>query len=98
MSDLKKYPIIYKGKSYEIRWEKHTYYGEVMGTYINLYQVTPTIFNIKRYKKVYSNDLKTIELALKMNNIFENNPQYYVEQAKCVFNIWFFLALLFKKV
>lgn len=92
---IKKYPIYYKDKEYEIRIEKEKeyHYGlniNFTSDYVNIYEVNESknilfnYFNDKiKYKKVYSESLKYIS-----NNNYELdslNENYYIKLFKIAF-------------
>lgn len=75
---MKKYPVTYKGKTYEVRWKDELFY-----TYISIYEVSIIKifkFKIKRYKHVY--ELPDIEIEDFIN---KKDPNYYIEETKIVF-------------
>lgn len=79
---MKKYPITYKGELYEVRWENLGWFPAIF-----IYKETTSKF-LKRkvYKEVYCEYEYNIDKHLK--NIQEDNPNYYIEQAKTIFKLW----------
>lgn len=79
---MKKYPVTYKGKEYEVRWEQ-------IGclNYISIYEVIEgRIFKrFKIYKSVYSELKSTIDEVMYMS---KNDPTYYIEETKTLFKFW----------
>ena len=81
---MKKYPVIYKGKEYEVRWEE--YYGF---TELVIYEVK--IINIfgKLKTKTYKEKFKEYEKVIKeFVSISSSDPNYYIEEVKELFKIW----------
>lgn len=79
---MKKYPITYKGKKYEVRWE-HT----MLFDYVTIYEERK-IFGIKYLKEIYSMDELGLETYLKNLGVYEeNNPTYYIDQVKYLFEL-----------
>lgn len=77
---MKKYPVIYKNKEYEVRWDKDIF-GDF---YIEIYEVKH-LGKIKYYK------IKHIEHERVVNeflHISKNASNYYIEQAKVLFKLW----------
>lgn len=81
---MKKYPVKYKEKEYEVRWE-------TLGIHIvlTIYEVKEIkIFNkikIKRYIKKYSENLYNIRVLM---TITSNDSNYYIETVKLLFELW----------
>ena len=81
---MKKYPVTYKGKEYEVRWE----YGgrEGLITHIYIYEVfTSAILKRKSYR--YKYDVPRFMMD-KIITLSKDNPNYYIEEAKTIFEIW----------
>ena len=92
IEDIKKYPVYYNNKEYEIKIEEEKLFmndGYIYDIYINIYEVItyegyllgiyPLAKTKKKYKKVYS-----IELDNFKNKIY-NDDNYYVELFKLAF-------------
>lgn len=87
---IKKYPIYYKNKEYEIMIEEERFDEWFYNTCINIYEVStytfcllgyPIVDKIK-YEKVYSTNLNYLKQKL---SIGENSDDYYVELFKLAF-------------
>lgn len=79
---MKKYPITYKGELYEVRWETPGWFPV-----ITIYKETTSKFlQLKIYKEVYWEYEYNIDQHIK--NIQEDDPNYYIEQAKTIFKLW----------
>lgn len=77
---MKKYPVIYKGKEYEVRWNTVFYID-----YLTIYEVKK-IFGIKYRKEIYSEEECDIKKILNnLDNFDEDDPNYYIEEIKCLF-------------
>lgn len=74
---MKKYPVIYKGNKYEVRWEEDIY------NCITIYEVKDGIF--KRYKEIYS---ILEEIVIEVLYLSKNDPNYYIEEIKKAFEFW----------
>ena len=77
---MKKYPVIYNGKEYEVRWSTLFYVD-----YLTIYEIKK-IFGIKYRTEIYSEKEDTINKIL--NNIdksYKDDPNYYIEEIKCLF-------------
>lgn len=87
---IKKYPIYYKNKEYEIRIEEERIYDCTYDEYINIYEVNTytsyllvcPIGDKRKYKKVYSTNLNYLKQRL---SIGKNSDDYYVELFKLAF-------------
>lgn len=83
---MKKYPVIYKGKEYEVRWEFN-----IISTDLVIYEVkTNYIFGkIKRktYKEKYRKNEMWVELE-KETILSEKDPNYYIKEVKMLFKMW----------
>ena len=84
---MKKYPIYYKGKEYEVRWEESRRSYSPLCTTLCIYEVK-TIYKFKVYKKVFSFDEDLIKDFLDIKKIHPNNPNYYIEEIKRLFKLW----------
>lgn len=76
---MNKYPITYKGKTYEVRWE-----DRLCGNSIAIYEVKHC-FKFKFYKYIY------VELERDINKhmtVRDSDPNYYIEQVKTLFKMW----------
>lgn len=83
---MKKYPVIYKGKKYEVRWTQIAYIDRLI-----VYQVYK-IFGIKFFERIYRMDEYDINFELmheskadKSNLLPKETPEYRIEQVKCLF-------------
>lgn len=75
---MKKYPVTYKGKEYEVRWEDY------FGYYL-------TIYEVKRFWKIkfYISRYRTWEVNIEdLVSIPENDPNYYIEEVMELFKLW----------
>lgn len=87
---IKKYPIYYKNKEYEIRIEEERFDEWFYNTCINIYEVNTytsyllgcPIRDKRKYKKVYSKNLNYLKQRL---SIGKNSDDYYVELFKLAF-------------
>ena len=79
---MKKYPVHYKGKKYEVRWEIY-FYEEI----ISIYEVKQTITS-KKYKQVYFSFEDEIKEKLKSDGINEEDSNFYIEEVKLLFKKW----------
>lgn len=77
---MKKYPVTYKGKEYEVRWEQ-----EICGDYISIYEVGKIFKKFKTYECIYSVQEETIDEVLYLS---KNDPNYYIEETKKLFEFW----------
>ena len=80
---MKKYPVTYKGKEYEVRWEKGSVFGRLYDN-LSIYEVRK-IFKIKTYKEVYCEYEWEVD---KYINVPNSSPDYYIEQVKVLFELW----------
>lgn len=84
---MKKYPIIYKGKEYEVRWEQASLVCNTLYDSITIYEVQKIKIlgiKIKRYIEKFSEYQHNID-----NHIYPlSNQNYYIEEVKTLFNIW----------
>lgn len=78
---MKKYPITYKGKEYEVRWEHSMLFDNVV-----IYEVRK-ILGIKYFKEVYSVYESGLEECLDVMGIHKEDYNYYIEQVKCLFDL-----------
>lgn len=87
---IKKYPIYYKNKEYEIRIEEENIYDCTYYEYINIYEVNTYTFYLLgypiadkiKYEKVYSTNLDYLKQKL---CIGKNSNNYYIELFKLAF-------------
>jgi len=83
---MKKYPIKYKGKEYEVRWMSH-----IFGTQLYIYQVDTykILFKtIQTYTYKYDIAEDFIVEKLVTNGICKDDPNYYIEEIKVLFEKW----------
>ena len=82
---MKKYPVIYKNKEYEVRWEEGSLLGKHFYDHIAIYEVKKILKIFKYYKEVYSlNELYLMDY-LSSIDIYKDNPNYYIEEVKYLF-------------
>lgn len=79
---LHKYPVTYKGKVYEVRFEDQWYEGVV------LYEVTKNIFGKNKYHYVYDVSFRFMNGMLEDCDIPKDSPTYYIEMTKIIFRLW----------
>ena len=84
---MKKYPITYKNKEYEVRWEEGSLLGKHFYDHITVYEVKKILKNYKYYKEVYSVNENYLMDYLSSIHIYKDNPNYYIEEIKCLFNL-----------
>ena len=78
---MNKYPIIYKGKKYEVIWDEEMY------RCISIYE-EKKILGIKYFKNIYSEYVGIVDKYIEeINGISKDDPNYYIEEAKCLFSI-----------
>ena len=80
---MKKYPVTYKGKEYEVRWEQHLCSDD-----ISIYEVIERKIlwkTFKIYECIYSEPEETIDEVLYLS---KNDPNYYIEETKKLFEFW----------
>ena len=81
---MKKYPVTYKGKEYEVRWEGYSSFTELV-----IYEVkTINIFGkfkIRTYQKKFNVYEDVVEEIAKTS---KENINYYIEEVKELFEIW----------
>ena len=74
--DMKKYPIYYQGKEYEVRWERETYCGVPLGVILIVYEVLPRkFFKYKKLDEFY---------VYKLNDLYDlkaKDEDLYIKQA-----------------
>lgn len=70
--------VTYKGKEYEVRWEKVRQLD-----YIVIYEVN--IKRIKAYKEIYNYPLYFLNEYIKISI---DDPNVYIEQVKTLFKLW----------
>lgn len=80
---MKKYPVIYKGKEYEVRWEEETYCGMIYDYTIAVYEVKPytsffTHKNKLKYKKI---DSYCSSIINKLYDLDTDDEKLYIKQA-----------------
>lgn len=86
---MKKYPVIYKGKEYEVRWTQASLVGSTFYDSITIYEVKEiNIFGIKikRYKEKFSEYEHHIKELI--DDILSTDPNYYIEEVKTLFKFW----------
>ena len=76
---MKKYPITYKNERYEVRWQTSGWFPHII-----IYKET-TFLNIKIYKEIFSRHEYIVNEYISLS---ENDPNYYIEQAKTIFKLW----------
>lgn len=76
---MNKYPVIYKGKEYEVRWE------DEFIRKISIYEARK-IFGIKYFKNIYTEPIAIVDKYIKeFFRISNDDPNYHIEEAKCLF-------------
>ena len=81
---MNKYPVIYKGKEYEVRWE-------IIGIHkhLTIYEVKErNILNIikrKTYIRKYYNYSFCVQELIA---IPDDDPNYHIEEVKTLFKMW----------
>lgn len=84
---MKKYPVHYKGKEYEVRWKEDRWGHHVINTTLCIYEVKRfSIFKIR--KAVFNIDKDAIAMELLNKKIFTDNPYHYIEEIKLLFQLW----------
>lgn len=79
---MKKYPIYYKGKEYEVRWSEEWYRN-----ILSIFEVKK-IFIFKNYKcKFYTYEDEIID-KVESKGILNNHPNFYIEEIKILFKEW----------
>ena len=79
---MKKYPIHYKGKEYEVRWEEECYRSVLC-----IYEVKK-IYIFKIYKlKSYAYEREIID-KVEFKGICKSHPDFYIEEIKMLFKDW----------
>jgi hypothetical protein len=73
---MKKYPVHYKGKEYEVRWEHRGYIA-----FITIYEVRRK--KAFKYKEVFSIKAKSLN-----QRFFMDDPLFYVKEVKLLFDLW----------
>ena len=88
---MKKYPVIYQGKEYEVRWEDETYCGVVFDYIIAVYEVIPytSFFTHKKKLKYKKIDSYYSSVLNKFYDLNQDDEDLYIKQAKCVVSIIF---------
>ena len=81
---MKKYPVIYQGKEYEVRWEQEVCCGVVLDAKIVIYEVVPYTSFFTHKKK---NKYKRLDAyyACNLNELYDlspNDEDLYIKQAK----------------
>ena len=79
---LHKYPVTYKGKVYEVRFDDQWYEG------IGLYEVTKNIFGKNKYRYVYDVSFGYMDGVLEDLDIPKDSPTRYIEMTKIIFRLW----------
>lgn len=75
---MRKYPITYKNKEYEVRWEQDFF------CCVSIYEKRK-LLGISYFKRMYSeyeHDLRRYLL------IDKNNANYHIEEVKALFDLW----------
>ena len=81
---MKKYPVHYKGKEYEVRWKVSRWRDKSLC----IYEVK-TICKFKVYKKVISFGEEYIRKFLAdEKRIYSWDPNFYIEEIKMLFYLW----------
>jgi hypothetical protein len=84
---MKKYPVHYKGKEYEVRWGEK-YYRSVLGIFevkkISIFKK----FRIKKYKSKFNAYEDEIIDKVESKGILKSHPNFYIEEIKMLFYLW----------
>ena len=83
---MKKYPVTYKGKEYEARWENGSILGAHLFDHVTIYEIK-NMLGIKYKKEVYSIYESGLEECLDVIGIHKEDSSYYIEQVKCLFDL-----------
>lgn len=84
----KKYPITYREKEYEVRWEKELW------DYLRIYEVKTYKFKfleslkIKRRKLVYNICEADIKSYLIENGVKDSDPDYLIREVEALFKFY----------
>lgn len=85
---MKKYPVHYKGKEYEVRWKVSRWGNYVYNRSLCIYEVK-TICKFKVYKKVISFGEEDIrEFLADEKRIYSWDPNFHIEEIKMLFYLW----------
>ena len=83
---MKKYPVTYKGKEYEVRWENGSILGARLFDHVTIYEIKK-ILGFKYYKEVYSMSELCLRECLDVIGIYKEDSSYYINQVKCLFDL-----------
>jgi hypothetical protein len=81
---MKKYPVIYQGKEYEVRWDQEICCGIVLDSIITVYEVVPYTSFFMHKEKIKYKKLDTY-YAHNLNELYDLNPNaedLYIKQAE----------------
>ena len=76
---MKKYPIYYQGKEYEVRWERETYCGTLLEEIVVVYEVLPRKF-LKYKKKLDEFYVRVLNDSYKLQT---DDEDLHIKQAMC---------------
>ena len=81
---MKKYPVIYQGKEYEVRWEQEVCCGITSDTKIVMYEVVSytSFFTHKKKNKYKRLDAYYACNINELYDLSQNDEDLYVKQAK----------------
>lgn len=79
---LHKYPVTYKGKVYEVR------FNDVWCNGISIFEVTKNIFGKNKYRYVYNVSSRLMDIELEDLGIPQDSPTRYIEMTKIIFRLW----------
>ena len=87
---LKKYPVIYNGKNYEVRWESITG-NELSPIELTIYKVTQKkrLFKtVKQYIPIYSEYQSVIRVRIVYRYKNVNDQDLYINEVKALFDMY----------
>ena len=90
---MKKYPIYYQGKEYEVRWENETYCGTLIDEAVVVYEVLPR--KILKYKKLDEFYTRVLNDAYDLTT---DDEDIYIQQATCAVELTIKAINIKKKV
>ena len=83
---MKKYPVIYKGKEYEVRWEERIVDYRCRPKALVIYEVTASkILKRKKYKYVYMEYRSELFCYAHLQ---KDDPDFYIKEVKRLFEFY----------
>lgn len=80
---MKKYPVIYKGKEYEVRWEEDTF------SFLTIYEVKEIkIFKKIKFKEYIEKYYSFTSTVQELVTVSDDDPNYHIEEIKTLFKMW----------